>query len=86
MSPVEIECCLHYYYATDDWTNHGRPDAPIVGELIDNFIGLGLLNECPVGSKNEYEATGRLRAYVEYLKAVPLPILVSTWEMPKETT
>ena len=83
MSPVEIECALHYYAMTDDWTNGGRKDAPVFDRVMRGFVELDLLKPNPAGSKRTYEPTERLQAYVKYLKAVPLPVEVTTWELPK---
>lgn len=82
MTPFEISIMLHYYTRVDDF-RCGDFSAQAAGDALTSFLDLGLLREVPYtegGRAADYGITDRGRAYVEALKAVPLPI--QKWVMP----
>lgn len=79
MSPLEIDMMLHYYSRANDY-REGDFSAPAVAKTIAYFTKEGLIAESPQRAAAKYFITERGRAYVEFLKAVPLPI--SKWVHP----
>ena len=81
MTPLEIEILLHIYCVNSPVE---RAEAPAVKEAIAQFFGDDLIalkasslaDECP------YLLKKRGIAYVEILKAVPLPVANVTWTLP----
>jgi hypothetical protein len=76
MTPYQIEVCLWYYSRALDWEGM---DAPIWPSVRDTFLSLGLLQQSHDINKS-YEATPRLKAYVEGLMSMPLP--TQSWTIP----
>lgn len=82
MSPLKIQIMLHYYALADDFRN-GDFSAPAVIEALETFVRQGMLRATAFGRQRgepAYKITDKGRAYVEALKAVPLP--VSRWVIP----
>lgn len=83
MTPFEIEILLYYYYSGED--DHPRKNAPIFNNTIQRFVNLGLILASPAQHPCTYNYTGNkeaLKAYVDALEAVPLP--VQKWVVEKE--
>lgn len=79
MSPYEMKILLHFYGRV-----HGAiselPSAPILVPTIENFVSVGLLQECHVQTTEyTHEMTSRGNCYVDGLMRVPLP----EWHIPK---
>lgn len=77
MTPLQIEILLHYHCCPGDYRD-GDFAAPAVREAIDGFRDAGLLKDS--GQGRIYEPTDGVRAYVDALCAVPLPVL--QWVVP----
>lgn len=79
MTPVEIEVLMWYYTRPTDWTTTG--DANFWHEMMARLQSYKLLE--PDASRKVGEPMYRLaprgHAYVEALKAMPLPHLVASW-------
>lgn len=83
MTPIEIEILLYYYYSTED--NFSKKNVPIFKETMDRFVKLGLILANPIQHPCCYAYSGNreaLAAYVDALKAVPLPVQRWVVEQP----
>ena len=74
-SPLELMIALHHYgsavpYAQND---HRHQQSPAVRRILHDFVCDGLLTYCGYSPSIEYEATDKLRAWVEGLCSVPMP-------------
>ena len=82
MSPLGIEMLLHYHTRCEDY-RQGDFSAPSVRELMDYFLGVGMLEPATGQYSNwgmQYQPTEGTRVYVDALKALQLP--VKKWVMP----
>jgi len=82
MSPLKIKIALHYFWSPRDYPDQ-TSQADI--EALAYFVNDGLLTTNNLDMDNgessvEYEATTKLKAYVEALMKVPLP--VEKWVIP----
>jgi len=83
MSPFQIRIMLHYLYSPDDFKNEaGRIDAGSIPEkpFIIELADMQLLEVNPT-QEPKWHLTDKGRAYVEFLCAMPIPVM--TWGMPK---
>jgi hypothetical protein len=76
MTPLHIEIMLHYYAMGDDFMG-GDFSAPAVREFVDWLNAKGMIEP---SSRDRpvlvaYVITDKGRAYVDYLCAVPLPVV-----------
>lgn len=75
-TPVQMQVILHYYYRTDD-----PPDLPPAVQDAQRFLEtIGLLKKNDAGSRPSFVITEGGKLYVEALKVVPFPRLMSRWE------
>lgn len=79
MSPLQIQILLHYWACADDY--HDGNWTPFVMEVLQHFVGLGLLFDGPTQGPRFQGNMEALRPYVEALQNIPLP--VERWVMPE---
>lgn len=73
MTSFEIDILMHYATRADDHPLIGNPP-PIWRSTIDKFLAYELLTHADEGAATCYVATDRLRAYVDALTSMPLPV------------
>jgi hypothetical protein len=85
MTPLQIEIMLHYYARTEDY-RFGDFSAPTVKEAIEVFCRGDMLNFTNKADypNAAYVITEKGRAYVDYLRSVPLPVVKYVIEYPHE--
>lgn len=88
MTPIQIECLLHYHCRVDDWHNgkYSRSGEDAITFLLHNGM-LTFANfrveTLPDGKiKARYKLMLKGRAYVEALQRVPLP--EQSWVVPAQ--
>lgn len=88
MTPIQIECLLHYSCRADDWRNGTYPPAGrdallhLIGEEMLSFHGFEVERFADGTIKARYKLTERGRAYVDALQRVPLP--EQSWVIPAQ--
>ena len=84
MTPFELDILLHYYTRCEDHeVVHRHP--PIWPETRAALFNEGVIERVPKSSLTEnytctYRLTERGKAYIEYVLAVPLPVV--KWVLP----
>lgn len=79
MTPLEIQIGIHYATTMSDFRDL---DAPAIGEAINRFVDLGMLEVTPDG-RSAYAATHGMRMWVESLCQSPLP--ERRWVFPEQS-
>lgn len=74
MTPFELDILLHYYGCADDHPVVQR-NPPIWPETRDAFLETELMEFAVPGESATYRLTARGKAYIEYVLAVPLPVV-----------
>lgn len=82
MTPLHIEIMLHYYAMGDDFRG-GDFSAPAVGEFLEWLDDEKMIYRSLSGHP-KFRITDKGRAYVDYLRAVPLPVVKYVIEYPHD--
>jgi hypothetical protein len=79
VTPLHIQIALHYYCFRTDWDC----STPKHTEYVEDLCRAGLLERSGwPHSSRRFEATDGLKAYVEALTAIKLPVLETRWVIP----
>lgn len=92
MTPLELQCALHYYTTPVDWPAMRQSGTHI--EYVEGLVMRGFLESTPAPvhpnisitpappptQRPKYQATEKLKVFVEHLMTIPDP--VQNWSIP----
>jgi len=83
MTPLHLQMLLHYYAIAEPYAKNDplHAESRAVSRYRDQLVSLKLIHEDPT-SGSGYSCTERGFAYVEALKALPLPEVFTEWKIP----